>query len=703
MGLSDFEQILMFLHRWFPEAFFPKCKEVDVAAARTTKDISTLFFKQSKTEPSSGAATATAFDPDQIVWPSGLGSLGYALDEMNGTVRTLPLGTKEERLQWHQEGKRQAREQASGLGDDDEEEEDPDREDADGCDKPASSAFSGRPPSEESADEEFLSALLYPEDLVKYFLERYSRIFYYNNAGEIHVVWDCIGCTPAIKGILRTPQPSKRVVWPKGSPRESLFTGNHRFQNSIHDYFADKEARFLLYEFLTAEILERFPKEGYFPEGCRLVVWGGRYAGQDCPKPLYVEHDPLKGPTPVSVIDDPTAPQAEADVLIGYIVRKFIAHGHIMVLSKDSDFIPILLSVVNSHYKHSKAPKKYRVFFSHKVLVKSKISKEEHAKLQRDLAVNNTSSGVPEDDDIDAILKSFGDEPATEPRTSSSPPALVVDHFSGTATSPPLTPKGSPVTPPSARKRKASSDPDGQDSKEMVEIKARIREVIDVNTLYERVWTLMHATHRTCTLCDPLDAFLAMAFLSGCDYMKKLPFVSFKTLCYVYLTPETHKQVGCLCPYDAGVFRLRLSSFKNLAALAYKHFRNIKNEELKTPQCISYEDVRNAMVKRKDTNAIKAALTTKKAAERMPQQAKKARRAPEYLPPEKPERYAANLVWVVNYYTRSNQAGWPRSNGLEVDERSGLSLYGYRAIKSSNPKQKDKYAFADEVLTRDVF
>lgn len=694
MGLSDFEQLLLFLHRWFPEAFYPKCREVQVPLAQSSgQDITTFFFKQKKTDDAKDSPkTTTAFDPDQVVWPDGLNSLGCAIDEMNGTVRTLPLGTKEERVRWYEEAKQQAREdkrrEESGFEDDaasDQEEE--------AVEEEGDLKSSGGRPSQESVDEE-LEALLYPEDVLKYFFDRYSRIFYHNGAGEIHVVWDCIGWTPAIKGILRTPAASKRVVWPK--KRETLFTGNHRFQNSIHDFFDDKEARKLLYEFLTTAILERFPKEGYFPQGSRVVVWGGWYKGTEMCKPLYVENDALKGISAPTGLDDPTAPLAEADVLIGYIVRQYIGYGHIMVLSKDSDFIPVLLSVMNQHYKTSPNPTKYRVFFSHKILVKSKISQEEHAKLQRDLAVNNTAT---EEEDIDAILKAFGDDPAE----AAPADAFTVKHFP-TKTSSPSTPKGSPIPPPptaGARKRKTADDGEVP----MVEIKAKIREVIDINALYEKVWTMMHATHKTCTLCDPMDAFFALVFLSGCDYMKKLPSVTFKTLCYIYFTPETHKQVGCLCPYDGGVFRLRLSSFKTLAALAFKHFRNLKNEELKAPNSITYEDVRNAMAKRKANNENKAALAAKKAAEKMPQQIRKPRKAPEYVPPEHPERYAANLVWIVNYYTRSYQPGWTPSNGLEVDPKTGLSLYGYRKIKSTNPtnKKKDKYDFAEKVLTRDVF
>lgn len=685
MGLKDFQQILALFQRWFPKAFWPQYKDESRASSSPVNSSNTtnegglhpFFAKKGQ-----AGGTGPTFDPSNVVWPPELSRLGIVIDEFNGTVRGLPLGTKDQRKTWAQQAKNGAPTPTVTTPDD---AEDPDQDlfESPGGSPQGSARWSG---GNQESEEEEMDPIARPEDLLRYLFDRYSKIFFYNTAREVHVVWDCIGRTPAIKSILRAPVPSKPIAWPEN--KSTLFTSNKPFENSIHDIFDDKEARVLLFDYLTTSLLERFAAEGYFPKGSRLVLWGGYYKGKECPYPLYIENDPLEGLVGPLALKDANAPQAEADVVIAYIVARNLGKCHQMLLSKDSDFIPIFLTLLNDQYKSDSTndPKRYKLFISHKILVKSRISAEEHARFLHEqskrqksqAAVVPKSTAPPEGDEgeDDELARLLGAD--DEPELFGLDQALP---------HPPSTPS------PKGGKKRTKPDDD------TVEIKAKIREVIDMSELFERLWAYMYALHGKCGKCDPIDAFVAMMFMSGCDYYKNPPFISFRTLCHVYFSLQFHRQYGCLCPYDteSALFRLDLQLFKTLLAKAYKAYRNISSSQLSSD---TYEEV-SALLRRRKADADKAK------AEKMPRSVamtsqqvngKAPRRAPDQLPPLNPERYAANLHWVVNYYTRSYRSGWVPTNGLERDPETGLSLHGYTYDLHSK-----KYEFSTQVIVKDVY
>lgn len=736
MGLKNFQAILELLQRWFPPAFWPQYREASEQASLSSSSSSSNsstsnlhpFFKRQQSEtPGSG------FQPSMVCWPEDIASIGVALDDFNGTVRGLPLGTPAQRTAWDQEARRHAeaverarKQKLRDEGRDEDADEEDEIEDADDNDDEEDgggggekSPSSGRPASSFDEEKEDLNdPIACPEDLLRYMFERYSNVFYYNNARELHVVCDFIGRTPAIKSILREARPSKPVVWP-AAQRQTLFTSNKPFENSIHDFFADPQAKRLLYEYLTTSLLERFPAEGYLPEGSRLVIWGGYYQGKECARPLYVENEPLIGLVGPKELEDPDAPCAEADVMIGYIVSKNLGKCHQLLISKDSDFIPILLSVINRGYKTLSTPRKYRVFFSHKILVKSRISTEEYAKLTKKTAVSNTtapqqhqqqqqqcngpsngnhtarkpekpslqpttSSLYDEEDEIlRRLMDDSDDTPAPLPRSPLRPTAVA-------SLAPPLLLKAPGKAAPKGKRKNKNDD--------TILLKAKIREIIDLRELYENVWAFMFTLHEQCGKCDPIDAFVALLFTSGCDYYKNPPLITFKTLCHVYFSNKFHTKHGCMCPYDtqSDVFRLDTRLFKKLLTECYKAFCNVTIQP-QAAQADEYDQVRDILLQRK------AALEKTKAAKMPPMLAsntrggKPKRKPADRIPSPNPLRHAANVHWLVNYYTRSFLPGWTPTNGLECDSKTGLSLHGY----TRNPVT-ERYEFATQVLYKDV-
>lgn len=695
MGLKDFQQILALLQRWFPQAFWPRYETADGtqrASSSSSLDGSPhpLFQNRLRT-------TSKEYNATYVRWPPQLSSIGIAIDEFNGTVRGLPLGTKAQRKMWTEEAKRAKTDPSQTPSPSGEEEDFPEEDgDEEGGGGKTGSGTLGNSASTSSLDQDLedIPPIATPEDLLLYLFDRYSKIFFYNNARELHVVWDYIGRTPAIKAILRQPVPAKPIVWP--ADHSTLFTSNQPFQNSIHDFFADKEARKLLYDYLTTSLLERFPTEGYLPLGSRIVLWGGYYKGQECRHPLYVENDALTGLSPEPIeMEDLDAPCAEADVMIAYIVWKNLGKHHQILFSKDSDFIPILLSVVNQAYKSDAIPdpKKYRVFLSHKILIKHRVPLDDFANLQKDLEQlrlkqeQEAKKQQQQQQNPDQDLWNEEDDPFLRELLESDPTPVEP---------PPMALKSPPPSsiknPGKAPNNKRKKNDDGK-----MEIKAKIREVIDMNEMYERVWSLMYSLHEKCGKCDPIDAFVGLLFMSGCDYYKNPPLVTFKVLCNVYFgdSGSFHRRFGCLCPYDvqAPVFRLNLGVFKTLLARAYKSCSAIKNTQIADE---SYEYICSLLHKRKAeadrAKTMKAPI--------IPPSIKMGptRKAPDRLPPLYPERYAANVHWLVNYYTRSHLPGWKPTNGLERDPDSDLSLHGY----VHDPETRT-YHFATKVLIRDVF
>lgn len=609
MGVVDVAAFFALLWEWFPEAFWPRVKHDNGTA--TSESVRKRVGDTKRNVGFGGIEDVADRLTFSFVWPEGLSLVWACIDDMNGILRNLPFGTARQRASWKTNG---------------------------GLPLP--------PPPQSSSDPDEVDALMRPSDVVSYFIDRYSKMFYYNGARECHVVWDYINMTPGIKSILRAREDVRPVVW-STEDKDDLFKSDSVFSNIVGEYFADARAKELIYEYVTEELLRRFPVEGFFPEGRRLVVWGGRYRGAECPRPIYIERTLEMGGIvqPVRVLDVSNSPIAEADITIGYVASGCLEKGNVAVFSRDSDFVHVLLPVIGHRYKFADDPKENRLYFVHPVQATMVVPKER-----------------PEGDGLDE--DGFPDVPSSS--------------------------LGGYTTPPVGKRKKASGD-DGTTEK----LKATYREAIDMNSLYECVWQWIYQLH-ACKKCDPVDSFLVLVYAGGCDYVKNAPLVTFKTLCKVYLSKETHAKVGCICVSDgrSGRFRLDLASFERLMALSYRVFRNIPYSKLASD---SYGDVRAFMVSTREAN--KASKNRQPPPEKVV-----APRAPvDTLPPEDLAPLAARVSWTANYYrmavimaTRRGISCRP-DNGLAVDG-DGVSVHGY-----AYSREERKYVFATKVCGRDVF
>lgn len=240
------------------------------------------------------------------------------------------------------------------------------------------------------------------------------------------------------------------------------------------------------------------------------------------------------------------------------------------------------------------------------------------------------------------------------------------------------------VSSPKQRGAKKASE-DGS-----VEKKGYVREMIDIGALCLKAWPIFYARHGYCKRCNPLDAFVLILLLTGCDYVKKPNFIVFKDILAAYLLHN--KGVGCVCPRDPKgiLFRIDYSAFLRLLSAAYA----TKNK-LKLPDPYNYGAV---LSKLRATKEAADQEKARKAANSGPRPLSN-RKPIDRLPPANPLGLCGRLCFTTNHYLRTQHMQLINGlfNGLEKDKSTGKSLYGYTM------DQNDKCAFTDDVVRRDVF
>lgn len=480
-----------------------------------------------------------------------------------------------------------------------------------------------------------------PADLAETIAKKFSREFAQQRTRLLHVVWDAIGGTPIIKGILAEKRQLRPVEFPH--PPDTLFTSNAPFRNDIHEIFSDKQfeglAKRLLYDYICNSLLDFYPSKILEP-GTRMIVWGGFYHGKPMKLPVSIEMSTegvLSEPTELSIWPGfSDMPYHEADLTIIALVHSALGHGHVKVNSRDNDFIPALCSVYIDKLKAFMAsrktapdPRAYSVLISRKVEAKGRM-----------VVPLNGSSGSSDS-------------------SASGTPAV-------------------PRTIPSLFKK-----PNGANTSKLSEnntgtpIKTKVRELLDVGALAAKMWIAFSKGHRNCKLCDPMAAFAAVCYGSGSDYYRKAPYLSFRQLCATYLDPDCNRKIGCIFRVDASAtprrVRVDRKAYIRWLALAYVRSRNLKPADVPDP-C-------NLTLIRAHLNDVKE----KNAAKKKPTASDKPARTVDNLPPQHPDHYAARLAWVLSYYLKSHQPGWVHYNGLEEEVVEGkvVSVFGYAKDKNT--------------------
>lgn len=514
--------------------------------------------------------------------------------------------------------------------------------------------------------EEVQEALTKPSILKRILFEMYANHFRSRGVTTMYIVFDQLNRTPPVKRILQDDKPVIPIQWPVGHDRSTLFTGDHPFRNSVHEYVVDKEAKPLLWDYLGTALVDEFAAE-HLPEGCELIVWGAVYKGVDMAVP-YIISKSLDGVVtcqPMQPTEEvPRFMCVEADVAIVYLVKAYLGKRNVVVTSRDNDFIPALLSVysqaLREHATFKKTepnPLEYGVFLLRKVIAKAKIHKSQvseetlakmasQKKTQKTLDSSSSpaapaSTSTPdgedagEDDPLDWFKESNGD---SSPKTNGKAAGVESD---------------------------------------MVEVKGRVVEVIDIGEVFKVIWYVFSNAHRSCkSNCDPMDVFALICFMSGSDYYKKLPGISWNKLCATYLDYDNNRRIGCMCPRDncaSGInyYRLNYDAFTRFIALAYS--KALKPSDLNDRA--NYGAVRSFLKKKTDDAKAKRKTVPKVQREAT-------------VPPDAPHALSARAAWVLNYYTRSWQPGWVFTKGTEVDPETGESLYGY-SPSTATPKGYD--------------
>lgn len=566
-----------------------------------------------------------------------------------------------------------------------------------------------------ASETEFENLIRRPSDLKRVLFDAYELMLRKRGVNTLVIVFDHLDRTPKIKRILLPKTENRPVVWPKDG--ETLFSGDHEFRNSIHEYIVTPNAKVLLWDYLATALLDEFCAER-LPECCELIVWSGVYKGADMLTPFRVAKDyqgVITGPEPMRPsIDIPRFMCAEADLTIIYLVKMFLGKRNVVVVSRDNDFIPGLLSVYSQAVEEYNAnrdtvpnPMNFGLYLTRKVKVQTKVPTsqipnevlENYLKKKRERIVVDANTipmeetkmqEVPEQQQHPQQQQQDDDEDALDflKPVSNSGGLSAID----------IRTKMMSLSPAASKRQKpaAVGKSVGNPSKDShIDISERVTEVIDLGHIFKVLWNAFYTSHGECKRCDPMDAFASICFMSGSDYYKKLYGLSWTSLCAVYLDRALNEKIGCMCPRDtaannAGIkfFRLDYEAFTRLVSLGYA--RKLDGAKLRDKSDIN--SVRSFLKSRYEANKSKAAAKKSKQAlaeEDASNKPARAARQP-YAPPDRIEAYAARLAWVINYYTRSHQAGWTMTTGTETDVKTGESLYGYSLDKSV-------YAFAENV------
>ena len=552
-----------------------------------------------------------------------------------------------------------------------------------------------------------------PSDLKRAIFEAFEMSFRKRGVSTLAVIFDHLNKTPKIKRILQADTAHRPVVWPSDpNERDRIFSGDHPFRNSIHEYIVCPESKILLWEYLATGLLDEFAKE-YLPECCELIVWSGIYRDAEMLTPFRVAKNidgVITGPEPLIPSEEiPRFMCAEADLTIVYLVKRFLGRRNIVISSKDNDFIPALLCIYSQAIDEDRSRigeiTSHGLYLSRKVKMTTKIPR----------------ASIPEEVFEKYVQKKTGCKPLAVPRASiPTPPAVTPlpnvemespvqptnddgeDDALDFLKSPEeekkksgpsildfrkrLSPDTNRSQDPSPKTRKANKE---EEEVDCIEISERVPEVIDMGHVFSVIWNVFGAAHSWCKgNCDPTDAFGSICFMSGSDYYQKLYGLGWTSLCAAYLDPTLNKKIGCLCPRDAPkgdrarMYRLDYSAFCRLVALAYC-------QKLDSKVAIDRSNVSAVRVfLRNRYEANKAKAKPKKPSPDGEEKASRSR-AP-YAPPDRIEAYAARLSWVMNYYTRSHQPNWVFTSGTETTPK-GESLFGYAEDKDC----KKKFAFAE--------
>lgn len=594
MGLGAYKELLEALRTACPEAFWPKVERIASEAAANGTESPESLLQQIK-----------------LLWPNELRSIGWCIEDMCGTMRGIVLTT-------------------------------------------TLSAPASEEPLE--IDPEDFEPIARPSILAEVIAKKFAREMAKRRSEVLHVVWDAIGRTPIIKGILAAKKVYRPVEFPE--PPGALFLSDEPFRNDIHEIFADKQyesaAKKLLYDYITTALLDYYPARILEPS-TRMVIWGGYYRGKPMHLPVEVAMDSDGGllePRELTCWPGMAEmPYAEADLTIVALVKAAMGVCHCKVNSRDNDFIPALCSVyiekLREHISNEQVPdpRKTFVFQSRKIKASGKLPSA---------SVGGSLSILPV---------------AAPKKTKGGMPAFLAKPEGGLS--------GGGISLPTAT---------GED------VSAPMREVMEIGSLAHTIWSIFYKAHK-CKRCDPMAAFAALTYGSGSDYFKNPPYLSFTKLFEAYVDPDINRKVGCMFPLDDGPqpkrVRIDRKAFSTFLALAYCNSRNIPM---------------SAVSDRSNIQAVRAYLKDVKernASKRPP--AKQPTREIDNLPPSQPENYAARLAWVATYYTKSHQAGFEHTSGLEtVEVRDGIvaSLYGY-ALK--NGRAEFAEVAGVPVLNQEIF
>lgn len=647
--------------------------------------------------------TNASVDNVELLWPELLsrmaGKMITAIDDMNGTIRGLLLGSPDSRARWNRESKDMEARAKAGIPApvvtaEDEEEEGADQ-------NIPSTSGGGGGGFEEEPDLDAPDSIERPSDLKRYLFERYWRQILVRGITTLHCVWDFLERTPRIKGIMAPKRFHRPVLWPAKIDRRYLFKSDLPFQNTIHEYVMDKEAKELLYEYVTEALFDEFPRSnGGLPEGISLVVWGGVYKGTRFEVPMTVYRTgramaDVCSPTPLQSFEGLEVLCAEADLTIGAIVRYCIGRCTVVVLSRDTDFLPILIGAyaeaLHAFVTTDGAPdpRQYGVFISRKQMIKYTEEAETTPTTPAAEQQHQQQQQQPLQTEIDPEQLPFASSSSLEDEDEEDnlswlkpPPPPPVKHIPSIFKKPP--PAAAFKAPAAKGRAKKAAEPKG------IQHKHYIREIIDIGDLCQSAWPIFYEAHSRCAKCNPLDALIVIMYLCGCDYFRKPPFIVFKDLLAAYI--KHNKKIGCLCPRDTSpddLFRINYGAFTRLLSIAYctKH-----KVTLDTP--FNYGAVSTLLRKRKiAADADTAEKEARKAERGEPLKVRK--RAPaDRLPPEKPQGYGKRLHFTANYYRR--RAKHAPFNGLEKDV-NGKSFYGYTTDKNN------VCMFTDDVTISEVF
>lgn len=510
-----------------------------------------------------------------------------------------------------------------------------------------------------------------PSDMAAFFVQRYQRLLAYTPAKYIDFVMDYIGGTPKIKEIRRVAPSQKPVVWPR--ERQNLFAGDRPFCNTIHEYFADPEAKRLLYQYLTERLLIDMPQNPLFTEGCVFTIYGGIHSNLG-PNGCAVRVCwPVGQAAPSAPELVPFwTPRAEADLVMRWIMNEYRSQCNILLYSPDSDFIPIVLHVIDNKYRYDQEPRKYNIYWRSNTTMDLRIDRETFIRAR----LPNGTKLDPYAPIYHTLSKQWDKFRAEQLALAKEKKRSANDlpHIPGEVSLASPT----PATTKGGRKTK---------SVETVDIKLRrCVQVINMNEMYESVWHHMHHLGRQCQRCNPIEVFATICSMTGGDYVSPLPYLTLDYLLYAYyLAGHEPDGGGCLCTWHHDQERVHVdpSAATRIVCRAYRLLHKISYAEMAEDttralhvyaiaraKSLKIEAQRKKLEKQINAGVLDRANLDKLVDKNPPVFMLR-------MPREDISVFLANVRWDVNYYLYGySSESNPYPDPLQV-HTDGVSIHGY--------------------------